>query len=435
MLPARTRSIVLATLLLLTNASLLGQGRTLSLVQIEKLLQIHSQDSLIAQVIGSRGIDFVPTDKILSKLKQLGAGGQTLAALRERIPVGTLEIETVPQASVSLDGETAGTANMQGQLELRGVIVGPHVLRVVLVGYNPVETKLQVSAKEVKKVPTPLSWAGGYLTIKVVPNGAIIRVDGREEYKDQLSNQPLSLGEHSVAVSHAGMKSESRSLAIAAGQHVSLEISMTPDPEFVAMQLKEARNHLSKNDPRSALQILGPLHEAGVAPAEVDSLVATAYLALHDYGKFESSAMESLSRGGTVLFDLLHEHLDLAGESIHEATVSLSSMALTFDMHGSCKYGSFSGPLNQLDKIEVTDRATSGGIYQLRHLTPGTFLLHLEFKDQKKPGKHNSLSFALAGSRIVNLNNANYLESSGDSNKVLESLARVIRTAQDHSNK
>lgn len=64
------------------------RGRTsLTLNQIEKLIQIGTSDSIIATEIRNRGIGFTPNRAIIEKLRQIGAGSQTLAALREIMPM------------------------------------------------------------------------------------------------------------------------------------------------------------------------------------------------------------------------------------------------------------------------------------------------------------------------------------------------------------
>ena len=106
------------------------QGRGLSFTQIEKLVKIHAPDDVVAQEVRSRGLDFTPTQTTLDKLQQLGAGQATLAALRERMPVGTLEIQAPPASKVAVDGTDRGPTDTQGRLVLSSLPAGPHRLVV-----------------------------------------------------------------------------------------------------------------------------------------------------------------------------------------------------------------------------------------------------------------------------------------------------------------
>lgn len=115
--------VLLLVLGLTTVGSAMPKGG-LSLTQIEKLIEIHTPDEVVAQEVRSRGLDFTPTPRILDRLQKRGAGQATLAAVRERMPVGTIEIQGPPSSQVAMDGTDRGTTDAQGRLVLPDVPVG-----------------------------------------------------------------------------------------------------------------------------------------------------------------------------------------------------------------------------------------------------------------------------------------------------------------------
>ena len=98
-----------------------AQKNNLSYAQVEHLVKLHAPDDLVASQILSRGISFSVSDKTLDDLKSAGAGPETVAALRERVRVGTLEVQTVPGSKVLLDGKEVGIAGPGGFLAVADV--------------------------------------------------------------------------------------------------------------------------------------------------------------------------------------------------------------------------------------------------------------------------------------------------------------------------
>src|ERR1035438_8613059 len=55
------------------------------------------------------------------------------------------------------------------------------------------------------------------------------------------------------------MKSETRSVAVVAGQHAAIEIHLMPDPQYFQEKLADARQYLSHGDAQGAIQISSEL--------------------------------------------------------------------------------------------------------------------------------------------------------------------------------
>lgn len=232
-----------------------AQGAPLSLVQIEKLVEIHSPDDLIAQEVRSQGLTFTPTQKTLTELQKRNAGQATLTAIHERIPVGTLEIDGPPGSQIVLDGMAEGVTDSQGRLVLSNIAAGTHVLSVQKTGYNAGEFKIVLAAKEYKRFPAKLEWSGGYLTVEVSPTGATIDISSLGQYKNSVSDLQCPPGKYDLTVMLSGMKAETRSVVVGSGQHASVEVHLAPDPQYVANQLADAKLRLAHGDAQGAIQI------------------------------------------------------------------------------------------------------------------------------------------------------------------------------------
>jgi len=64
-----------------------GQGRPLSLSQIERLIQVQAPDATIAAEIRQHGLNFAPGKETADTLRRLGAGPETLQAIDELRPM------------------------------------------------------------------------------------------------------------------------------------------------------------------------------------------------------------------------------------------------------------------------------------------------------------------------------------------------------------
>ena len=402
------------------------------MAQIEKLIQIHSPDDVVAQEIRSRGLNFIPTPKILEELQQRGTGQATLTAIRERMPVGTLEIEASPGSTIAVDGEDRGTTDAQGRLTLANLPAGNHQLSVNKAGYRPGDFNLALAPSEYKRFSAQLDWAGGYLTVRLYPPGAAVEISGLGRFSNGVSDLQCSPGTYGMTVTSPGMKLETRSISVGAGEHAAIEIRLTADPEYVRNRLADAKQQLARGDTQGSIQISRALLSLEPSNPDVQSTLAAAYWRARDPGHFESAATTAVREGGAVTLDLAHEHLDLQGEVIHPATLMLSGKSISYDPGtANCKYRAFTAPLGNVEMIEVTNK-TIGGFMVVRHLMPGTFLLHLDFRDPIKSDKKMTLYFATSDSRVERQSdNIGYLASQINSEQILNAVANVLRAAEN----
>jgi hypothetical protein len=163
------------------------------------------------------------------------------------------------------------------------------------------------------------------------------------------------------------------------------------------------------------------------------NLLASAYLRSHGPAQFQATAAEVLRRSGSVTIELMHEHSGLSGDSIHPVTVTLTPTTITYDPGSfSCKYPRFSAPLQNVQVAEVSNKTVEGRVIGIvvRHILPGTYLLHLEVRDPARSNDKVKLYLATADSYTVKQGNSvNYLASRSNSAQVLGAVANIIRQA------
>ncbi len=407
-----------------------AQVRALTLAQMQRLIKIHAPDDLVAREVMTRGLTFVPDSALIERLVTEGAGKATLDALKERIPRANLQIQTQQGSHVTVDSSDMGPVGPEGHIILVGILAGKHTVTVRHDGYTSKTVQISLAANETRNLPLSLDWAGGYLTIKVSRPGATITVSGLGTYHNAITALAVQPGQYQVAVTQDGMKAESRTLEVVAGQQANLEFSLSPDPDYVQNGLREATRHLDGGDPRGAMQIAQRLLATHPADGAIEAFEARLYLQSQDYGSFYHRATQALLDHGTLRFVLFHEHIGLAGDDMHRALLTLTSDSLSYDaMAAPCKYQSLNVPLDGIRNVQTT--GSSGGFFETHHLMQGTFLLHLVIKDPDNPkAKHPiQLSFAAPESRLVNYNNEQYISSPIGSKQELDAIAGIIQKA------
>jgi WD40 repeat protein len=278
------------------------------------------------------------------------------------------------------------------------------------------------SAKPMVAVVPPLP---GYLTVHSGDDDTTIHVTNVGEFHGDWTDHPCKPGTYVIVASHEGMRTETRTVVVETEKHTTVSFNLSPDP---ANPLEEPA--ASANAPRAPVSNETPI----IPTAPKTQILASSYLATRDFAHFETTASEALQGGGIVTIDVMHEHLGRTGDSIHPATLTLSSRALIYNPGTSpCKYASFSVPLEKIETIEVTNKSVEGKIIGIvvRHLMPGTFLLHLELRDPAKSNERIKLFLATADSQIVkDANNVNNLSSPNDSSQALDAVAKIIQGAK-----
>jgi len=348
------------------------QARVLSLVQIEKLIQIRTPDDVVAQEIRSRGLGFVPTPKTLDELQQRGAGQATLAAVRERMPTGTLEIQAQPYSQVEVDGTGRGTTDNQGRLVLADLPAGAHRLVVNKEGYRLGDFRLTLAAREYKNFSAQLDWAGGYLTVKPGGDSVTIEVDRIGRFFKEANDVPCPPGTYTVKVSSPKYKSAQKSVDVSAGQRATVTFSLEPDPGYVQSQLAGLQNLYASRNYTGVLNSAKELLPLDPKNKDVLRFLAESYFLTNEFAKFQSAANQALDNGGYMQIRLNHHHAMASG--LHPVVLSISADSFSFDPQTSegvvCNYKAFTSPATAIQHVAVTRTGSDELYLNLKTLDP-----------------------------------------------------------------
>ena len=186
------------------------------------------------------------------------------------------------------------------------------------------------------------------MTVRSDPPGASIEIAGLGQFKDAVSELQCPPGTYDINASRVGMKPETRSVTVAAGQHAAVEIHLILDAQYLQNKLTDAKQRLSHGDAQGAIQISTGLSSLEPNNPDVQSVLAAAYWRTRDPQHFGPAAADAIRGGGSVTLNLLHEHLDMSGEAIHPATLTITAKSIAYDPGvAACKYRAFVVPLGK----------------------------------------------------------------------------------------
>ncbi|MCS3629216.1 archaellum component FlaG (FlaF/FlaG flagellin family) [Salinibacter ruber] len=152
--------------------------------------------------------------------------------------LGTLAVETQPDdASISVDGETAGTGAVRQEVE-----AGEHVVVVQADGYQSARRSLTVPPGETRELRFSLEQTGGRLVARATPDSARLLIGGEEVGRGNVSAE-LPSGEYNLEIQAEGYVSEDTTVAIRSGETTRLSKTLTRETGriFVAAKPDSAR--------------------------------------------------------------------------------------------------------------------------------------------------------------------------------------------------
>jgi serine/threonine-protein kinase len=147
-------------------------------------------------------------------------------------------IETDPAgALVSINNREVG----RSPISMGDLDAGQHRLQVQLAGYAPIDFSFPVTAGvPFQGFRLNLSPLSAPMRVLSDPPGALITVDGVKFGATPLTNVPLSPGRHEVRVELKGYKPFVQAVLAHAGQRVTLNPRLTPNPAADARELAAA---------------------------------------------------------------------------------------------------------------------------------------------------------------------------------------------------
>jgi hypothetical protein len=430
----RPWSIVLGVVFCLAALQPMPAQKTgLTLAQVEHLIKAQAPDDLIASQIRSRGLNFQATSKTLDSLVAQSAGKLTLAAVRDQIRVGKIDIHTEPGAQILADGKEGLTTNADGFLQLSDLPEGNHSLIARKDGYREARKSLFLARNEERQLTLPLEWLGGYLTISLQPADAEIAVTGPQSLSGNVVNAKCSAGEYAITVSAQGYVTQTRTVQILAGKHDVENFQLAADPAILAQKLADARNKLDAGDAASAITLAEAALKLGSTDPKVQVILAEAAFQQGDFNRFVDAGTKAIRSGQTVTVAVMHFH-NFPRRKIHRVTLTISTSGIALASEppfNGCKIPAALG----FDLItEVNVQRDLGGFIEL-HIS--------YFSQPHSTGVLRELDFVPEGSTIgtvpspatpgtiVIFGGGNTsVQSPGDPEQTLQGIARLIASAK-----
>ncbi len=367
-----------------------AQSKGLSYAQVEHLVKLHAPDGLVASQIRSRGVSFTLTAKTLDAFKSEGAGSETIAALREQIRVGVLQVRTVPGSDVLLDGEKSGSADSEGVLQIQDVPVGNHAITVTKAGYKDGATQASVFRNFASQVSVPLQWLGGFLTITVQPAQADITVSGPTPLKGTVTNALCPPGAYTATVSLDGYLSQNRSFQVAAGEHHVEAFQLVVDPAILNRELNEAKSLFRSGDAAAAVPLANTVLKQQPNNPDAEALIAEAAFKQGNMNLFVNEGAKAIRGGKSITVYEEHVHIFFVPR-IHPVrlTVSRAGIALESDPpYPKCKLP------ESLSFDQIADA-------RVQNSPQGFVELHIQYASKPHGAILHDMDFVPEGSKVV----------------------------------
>jgi hypothetical protein len=238
--------------------------------QVLQLLTGHVPSQRAAELVRQHGIDFVPDDAYFDMLRLAGADDSLIAALRAagEAMTGSLEIGTLPNAEIYIDGQLIGHAGADGQFALRPK-AGIHTLSVLHPGKLEFRQTFPVLAGKEVRIVAALADLPGRLFISSTP-GAEVTLDGMRwgttDAAGQFPIPKVAAGTHDLRISAAGKIPYHQNIIVTAGTEQTIEAMLADTGATVNIMTNPGASVSLDNLPRGTANSSGNLELSDVAP-------------------------------------------------------------------------------------------------------------------------------------------------------------------------
>ncbi|MDR3677524.1 MAG: SUMF1/EgtB/PvdO family nonheme iron enzyme [Acidobacteriota bacterium] len=207
--------------------------------QVLELVAGRVPSERAALLVKQRGIDFVPDDEYVATLRVAGAEDSLLAALREAgaaVPAH-LELETSPNAEVSLDGHLAGRAGADGRFSLNST-AGAHTVRISLAGKKDFQQGVPLTPDHSTRISAVLTDLPGKVLIHTSPFGSVYLDNVWKEAgaDGRLTLTDVTPGFHTLRIADSHKRDFRQNLSVAAGQELTVEAPLADLPHAGPMR-------------------------------------------------------------------------------------------------------------------------------------------------------------------------------------------------------
>jgi hypothetical protein len=347
------RSLGLAVLLVAFGGAVSAQDnkRPLTVDDVEELIRLRLPDARLAIEVRQRGVARLLTHTELRRLRDMGAGPESQAALERFLQLSPLIVITQPPIEglrVTI-GENSVLTNAEGQATITGLVPASYTVIMEKPPAYPRTERRVFLAEGGSREYVTLRPAPGKLDVLVDIEGALIEISSRGTYRAPVRELELPPGTYAVSIRAPLFLPYRTSATVEAGQLSTLEADLEPDLEALESELQRM-------------------------------------LARHDFPKFRAKATFALQGGAHKLaaVKLLHHH----ASGLHEAVLTIYRSGLYYEPHGSCHWKAGLIPFDRIKDAVVVQHCSSGVLLRLVVATGK----NLESRDQ--------LNFAVLGSSL-----------------------------------
>lgn len=201
------------------------------------------------------------------------AGQQTVVDLALEPLTGLLLIQSAPPgAEVEINEVHRGTTPVL----VTDLQPGAHRLLLSKPGFLPRQLDVAVDGRLPKRVYSALTADTATLSVKAVPEGAIVSLDGIRQGNAPCRLENIRTGEISLNITAPGHRPFAETLSLRAGEHREIEIALPPEPSSLSISTTppDARIHVNNQ-----FRGRSPVKISNIATGEV---VIRAELDAHD---------------------------------------------------------------------------------------------------------------------------------------------------------
>lgn len=151
------------------------------------------------------------------------------ASEADRAPTGRLVVESDPsEAAVAINGDAAGTT----PLDIGGLPIGTHQIRIERAGHDPIQQTVQIRAGSPARLSAALTPRPSRLRVLVRPWGSIYVDDTlRVRDSDVWYEAELAPGTHDIAAVHPALGERQRTVDLAPGGTQEVVIDLRDNQE------------------------------------------------------------------------------------------------------------------------------------------------------------------------------------------------------------
>lgn len=362
--------------------------RPLTSTSVRALIDNRTPDAAIAGEMRERGLGFVPTQDIVEEFRMRGAGPQTIAFLRNRIPQSTLAVNTgVPDCKIFLNENEVGITNSGGTLLLPNLPIGKYQVTIRNPRYFDHRETVTLPASGTT-LRVGLDLAVGFLSMSTNADGGILSIQGYGSFPNEIRNLELPAGTYIVAARAPNYKDASQTVQIMAGNSTSAVIRMEPNVSDLVNAmfagLNRGQTELAQKLAHNLLEFMPNNGYAYLALAE------TGYLT-NNKEQFLDNARRTIQTGIQVPFEFVHIH---NAKFQHPVLLNLgrNSLRIEYAYVSSCPLPQFTYLPKLLRVVKVEQKTGKQAVLQIEMYVPGHGLVKARFINAKQqPGAMSDL--------------------------------------------